>query len=57
MKTTGREELAKVLARCRRLRALGRISGPDASFIESHLLEADARIISMAETNEHGEEE
>lgn len=57
MKTLGREEVASALSRIRRLRALGRVSGVDAGYIEDRLLEVDARIISMNETNEVGEEE
>jgi hypothetical protein len=57
MKTLGREELFAVLSRIRRLRALGRVSGIDASYIETRLLEVDAKIISMNETNGAGEEE
>jgi hypothetical protein len=56
MKTLGREEVAAALSRIRRLRALGRVSGVDAGYIEDRLLEVDARIISMNETNEVGEE-
>jgi hypothetical protein len=57
MKTLGRAEVAMALSRIRRLRALGRVSGIDAGYIEERLLQIDARIISMNEINEDGEEE
>lgn len=56
MKVAGSRELASALSRIRRLRALGRVSGPDEQFIVEHLEAVQARIVSMSEAGEDGEE-
>lgn len=49
-------DVRRVIARARKVRALGRISGADLEFIEARLLEVEARIISMSEVDQNGEE-
>lgn len=56
MKVRGLQEVQAALARIRRLRALGRVSGADLEFVETRLLDVEARIISMSEVDETGEE-
>lgn len=57
MKTLGQREVGAALARVRRLRALGRVLGPDAEYITTRLEEVSARIVIMREYDEDGEEE
>lgn len=56
MKVAGAREIASALSRAQRLRALGRIGGADLSFIETRLQEVQAKITSMSEVGEDGEE-
>lgn len=56
LKLTGADHVESLLARTRKVRAMGRISGPDAKYIEDRLLEIQARIASMSEVGENGEE-
>lgn len=56
MKTQGLVSVQELKQRARRLRALGRISGVDQDYIVVRLDEIEARIISMSETNEKGDE-
>lgn len=57
LKTAGMMEVESMRARNRRVYALGRIGRPDFEFIDERLDEIEARIVSMHETNEYGEEE
>lgn len=57
LKTAGMAEVASLRARTRRLFALGRINRPDYKYIDVRLDQIEARIVSMKETNEYGEEE
>jgi len=57
LKTRGADEVRTLASRTRRQYQLGRISKPDHDFLIERLDEVEARIISMRETNEHGEEE
>lgn len=56
LKTSGLEELRRLRSRTRRQLALGRILKDDWEFIDVRLDEIEARIISMKETDEDGEE-
>jgi hypothetical protein len=51
------EEANALLKRVRRLLALERITPADAAYLEDRLDEIRARIVSMREMNERGEEE
>lgn len=57
LKDVGREEVARLRRRTRRLLALERIMPADADYITDRLDQIDARIVSMQEFNEYGEEE
>ena len=57
LKSRGLQEISLVRQRARRQYALGRISKADWEYIDSRLDEVEARIISMREINETGEEE
>lgn len=57
LKSKGLEELRSLRRRTRRQQGLERIGKADADFIVSRLDQIEARIISMTEENEHGEEE
>lgn len=56
MKVQGVEDINAVLARVRKLHALGRIAREDKEFIEQRLEEASARVVAMQETDEDGKE-
>lgn len=56
MKLAGHAEVSLALARVRKLHALGRIGRKDKEFIEMHLQTAIARIDTMRETDEAGNE-
>lgn len=55
MKVNGHRDILAVLQRVRRLRALGRISGPDESYIATRAEEIIARIVTMEETDANGD--
>jgi hypothetical protein len=55
MKVRGYRDIDSALQRARKLRALGRISGPDLEAIEKPLLTVLARIVTMEETDATGE--
>ena len=57
LKTRGLDELLILKRRVNRQLGLGRISVVDADFLIEHVNEIEARIISMNEKNEDGEEE
>ena len=57
LKDVGREEVARLRRRTRRALAMERILPADAEYITTRLDEVDARIVSMQEFNEYGEEE
>lgn len=57
LKTAGSAELRALLRRTHRQKALGRIGQDDCDYIVSRLLEVEARITSMRELNEQGEED
>lgn len=57
LKTTGLVELGKFRKRVRRQLAYGRISTPDAEYLCDRLDQIEARVVSMTERNEQGEEE
>lgn len=56
LKVTGAEQVESLLGRTRKLRAMSRVSGPDAAYIEERLMEVQAKIASMSEVGEDGEE-
>jgi hypothetical protein len=56
LKDAGLAEVAALRRRTRRLLALERVLPADAAYIVERLDEIEARIVSMMETNEHGEE-
>jgi hypothetical protein len=56
LKTSGLEELKRLRSRGRRQLALGRILKDDWEFIDRRLDDVEARIVSMKETDENGEE-
>lgn len=57
LKDAGVAEVAALRRRTRRLLALERILPQDAAYIVRRLDEVEARIVSMRELNEFGEEE
>lgn len=57
LKDVGVKEVATLRRRVRRLLALERVFPADANFIIKRLDEIEARIVSMHELNEYGEEE
>lgn len=57
LKSRGLQELRLLRQRNRRQFALRRISKADYDYIDHRLDEVEARIISMREINEEGEEE
>lgn len=57
LKDAGRAEVESLRRRTRRLLAMGRVLPADAAYIVRRLDEVDARIVSMQEFNEYGEEE
>lgn len=57
LKAVGIAELRQLLRRTQRQHALGRVLPDDCEYIVSRLQEIEARIISMRELNESGEEE
>jgi hypothetical protein len=57
LKSVGVEEAARLRRRARRALAMGRIHPEDASYITTRLDEVEARIVSMWEQDEHGQEE
>lgn len=56
LKSSGLEEVQRLRSRSRRQLALGRILKDDWEYIDVRLDEIEARIVSMKETNENGEE-
>lgn len=56
MKERGILEVGAALARIRRLHALGRVDKVDLDYVSKRLLEVEARIVAMRETDETGEE-
>lgn len=56
LKTRGLYELAALRRRVRRQRAMGRINKNDFEYIDVRLDEVEARIVSMQEMDETGEE-
>lgn len=54
MKKRGLVDVESALNRARKLRAMGRISGPSLRFIEEHLLEVQAEIVRMEELDQTG---
>lgn len=57
LKTRGLNDLHALRARTLRQRALGRIALADAEYLTERLDEMEARIVTMREQNENGEEE
>lgn len=57
LKDLGLEQVRSLKRRTRRLLALERILPADADFITTRLDEVEARIVTMYEFNEYGEEE
>lgn len=57
LKDVGLTEVARLRNRTRRALALERIMPADATYIVKRLDEVEARIVSMREVNEYGEEE
>lgn len=57
LKDVGLAEVATLKRRTRRLLALERVGPADAAYITKRLDEIEARIVSMREINEYGEEE
>jgi hypothetical protein len=57
LKDVGVREVARLRRRTLRLLAMGRVYPSDATYIVSRLDEVEAKIISMQEFNESGEEE
>lgn len=57
MKSRGLQEVSRLRTRLRRQLAFQRISKADYDYIDIRLDEVEARIISMREINENGEEE
>lgn len=57
LKSRGLQEITLLRQRVRRQFALRRISRADHDYIDIRLDEVEARIISMSEINENGEEE
>jgi hypothetical protein len=55
MKVRGYRDADAVASRAQKLRALGRISGPDEEYIVSRAREIMARIVSMTEEDQHGD--
>jgi hypothetical protein len=49
-------ELAPLIRRVKRAYAMGRISSDDFDYLLKRLQEVEARIVSMSELNEDGEE-
>jgi hypothetical protein len=56
LKERGLRELAPLKRRVKRAYAMGRIDTDDFKFLNQRLDEVEARIISMRELNEQGEE-
>ena len=56
MKERGLRELSSLTRRVKRAYAMGRIDTDDFRYILPRLEQAEARIVSMRETNEQGEE-
>ena len=56
MKDVGLKEVRSARSRARKLWSMERISRPDFEFIDKRLDEVEARIVSMAETDEYGKE-
>lgn len=57
LKSRGVVEVQQIRSRARRQLAFQRISKADYDYIDTRLDEVEARIISMQELNEQGEEE
>jgi len=57
LKSRGLQEIQTLRQRVRRQFALRRISKADFDYIDVRLDEVEARIVSMREINEQGEEE
>lgn len=57
LKDAGIAEVGTLRRRTRRLLAMGRVMPKDAEYIVSRLDQIEARIVSMIELNELGEEE
>lgn len=57
LKDVGMSEVGRLRNRTRRQLALERITPADAEYIVKRLDEVEARIVSMREVNEYGEEE
>lgn len=56
MKFRGYRDAEAIVQRARRLRALGRISGPDEEYITSRAEEIMARIVEMHEVDAQGDQ-
>lgn len=57
LKSAGIAELKALRSRARKVFGMERISRPDFEYIDRRLDEVEARIVSMREMNERGEEE
>jgi hypothetical protein len=57
LKDVGLVEVAALRRRVRRLLAMGRVLPADATYIVERLDQIEARIVTMHEANEYGEEE
>lgn len=55
MKVRGYRDAEELLNRARKLRALGRISGPDEEYITSRAEEIMAHIVEMQEVDSQGD--
>lgn len=56
MKDAGLKEVQSARSRVRKLWGMGRVARPDFEYIDKRLDEAEARIVSMPETDEFGKE-
>jgi hypothetical protein len=56
LKDAGLQEVQQLRRRVRRQHAMDRIGQADFDFLDGHLNEVEARIVSMQEFNEYGKE-